>query len=196
MKLASLAFALLIELIYIYIYIYLIWTTTHAFPFRERLVPPLANNRPTLLSSPLSSLPRDRDWNVKFWGDTRTTSSTPKKERFNIRGYVTRLATLESFGLLFGTRNGQNCFHDFHVITPPWFTKNGKRRMVWKFRAAVTVARNLHSAYPRPLAEIEVSQSSPANPGELHLRKPVITFLLLLLLLLRSMPRLAKSLCE
>lgn len=30
---------------------------------------------------------------------------------------------------------------------------------------AVTVARNLHSAYPRPLAEIEVSQSSPANPG-------------------------------
>lgn len=146
MKLASLAFALLIELIYIYIYIYLIWTTTHAFPFRERLVPPLANNRPTLLSSPLSSLPRDRDWNVKFWGDTRTTSSTPKKERFNIRGYVTRLATLES-GLLFGTRNGQNCFHDFHVITPPWFTKNGKRRMVWKFRAAESRLLLSHGTY-------------------------------------------------
>lgn len=101
----SLAFALLIELIYIYIPN----MNNHArFPF-SRLVPPLRNNCSFRHAFPFPSIPfsapfthfvvRERDWNVKFRGDTRTTPAS--KGRFNIRA-TSRDSPLWNL-VLFGT---------------------------------------------------------------------------------------------
>lgn len=92
-----------------YIYIYIPNMNNHArFPF-SRLVPPLRNNCSFRHAFPFPSIPfsapfthfvvRERDWNVKFRGDTRTTPAS--KGRFNIRA-TSRDSPLWNL-VLFGT---------------------------------------------------------------------------------------------
>lgn len=91
----------------------------------------------------------------------------------SLEGLISELRhATRHFGIWFFLELGQHCFHDFHVITSrlpylvyqKWQETDGMEIPRGGI-PAVTVARNLHFAYPRPLAEIEVSQSSPANPG-------------------------------
>lgn len=113
----SLAFALLIELIYIYIY--RIWTTTHAFPFLASFLPSeiIAPFATLFLSLPFRFPLRSLTSLFGRGIETSNFEATREQPLPRRGGLISELRhATRHFGTWFFLELGQNCFHDFHVI--------------------------------------------------------------------------------
>lgn len=113
----SLAFALLIELIYIYIY--RIWTTTHAFPFLASFLPSeiIAPFATLFLSLPFRFPLRSLTSLFGRGIETSNFEATREQPLPRRDGLISELRhATRHFGTWFFLELGQNCFHDFHVI--------------------------------------------------------------------------------
>lgn len=155
-------------------YIHRIWTTTHAFPF------PLLECLPfEIIAFPFSrlSFPFPSTFvNLGCWGEglkrqisrRHANDSLPlPKERFNIRA-TSRDSPLWPGSFWNLAKTVSTIFALLRFLFHPCFTKKWMETVVWKFVRAAEESRLLlsHGTYiPLILAEIEVGQSSPANPG-------------------------------